>query len=113
MDLTIEGIFMRKLILFTLFSLFSFSVLASPTMVITPLGQSRKGQYVALEDYHYNVGKNKIKVRIRFLNAWKNKYSKEEIIVEKEIQNEASVKLARDEAKELAQEMFEKYNIRS
>ncbi|MGK0366955.1 MAG: hypothetical protein ACI9QD_000086 [Thermoproteota archaeon] len=83
---------------------------------ITPVGSSGKGQFIALEEAKVTKGDNKLQMKLRILNAWKNKYVGKALSLEKGFTNESELNslksITRSELKELAQKKLDRYGIR-
>ena len=75
---------------------------------IDVLGTSKKGQFVAVEEYGYRPGTHMYFVTIRVMNVWKKEYVGDKIQVELPATRPYFLKKARAEALELAQSTFKK-----
>lgn len=99
--------------IFGLVLMTSVSAFANQHHVIDTLGSSKKGQFVALEEYGYNPNSRQFYVKIQILNAWKNEYVSNPIEIKIPAQNKLTLKEARAKAKRLAQADLIKYKIES
>jgi|GEM_PF-3999613 len=90
----------------------SFACLAAGRVeMIHALGASSKGQFVAIEEYGYNVGLKTYYSRIKLMNVWKNEYVTPIVEVEQDARLPADLMRVREEAKARAMVHFEKFNI--
>ena len=90
--------------------LFSLSF-ASEHQRIDTLGVSKKGQFVALEEYGYVPTRHSYYVTIKIMNVWKKEYVGSSIQVEVPAKKRQQLDQARQRAKELARTELEKFNI--
>lgn len=80
--------------------------------MIDTLGASPKGQFVALEEYSYKAQSHSYVVKIKVLNVWTEKYVGNEIEVEMPADRPFYLSKARTRARELAQDVLKKFDIR-
>lgn len=99
-----------KTVLFSFICLFTMNLNANTYVKIKPLGESRKGQFVVVEEYGDYYGVNKHFLKIKVYNAWKKKNVEEhKILLSKNIDiDEMRNRLNIDFKK-----LFSKYSIRS
>lgn len=100
-----------KIKLLGLFLFLSFSAVAGEHQMIDSLGQSPKGQYVALEEYGYKNDKHIYYVEIKIINVWTKEYVGSAVNVEEPAHRPEFLKKARVKAKALAQDQLKKFNI--
>ncbi len=83
---------------------------ASNTVRVKALGSSPRGQYVAFEEFGYKNGRTMPFSKIRIMNVWKNKYADKTVqVIGKN--NEVNLAHVRHQAKTLAKEQLDKFNI--
>lgn len=89
--------------------------LASEHHTINTLGSSKKGQFVALEEYGYRPHNNSFFVKINVMNVWKEEYVGRPVEVEMFAHpSKAGVlQQARERAKLLAKDELLKFQISS
>ncbi len=90
---------------------FSSLGFTSEHQVIDTLGASKKGQFVALEEYGYKSQNHSYYVRIKVMNVWKKEYVGNTIEVELPAHRPGYLDKARSKAKILAQEELQKFDI--
>lgn len=102
---------MVKWLVFTL--IFSFSLLAgaSEHQMIDTLGMSKKGQFVALEEYGYKSQQHSYYVTIKIMNVWTKEYVGKFVEVELPAHRPVYLDKARSKARGLAQEELNRYGI--
>lgn len=79
--------------------------------MIDTLGMSKKGQFVAVEEYGYDSHKHIYYVHIRFINVWKSEDVGQPVRVEVPAQRPVYLQKARERARELSQDQLTKYDI--
>lgn len=89
----------------------SGAALAGQVQVIDTLGSSPKGQYVALEEYGYRQEKHVYYVVVKVMNMWKEEYVGKPLLIEVPAHRPGDLENARKRAKNLAQEILQKYHI--
>ncbi len=102
---------MKYLILFVL-TMISSAASAREHQVIDTLGSSKKGQYVALEEYGYEQQRHSYFVRIKVINVWTSEYVGRSINVELPALRSNDLQKARERAKVLAQDELNRFGIR-
>lgn len=100
----------KYLILMTILTISSLC-LGSEHQVIDTLGTSKKGQFVALEEYGYKSQNHSYYVRIKVMNVWKKEYVGNTIEVELPAHRPNYLNKARTRAKMLALEELQKFSI--
>lgn len=84
---------------------------ASKHHMIDTLGTSKKGQFVAVEEYGYNKARHSYYVNIRIINVWKSEDVIQPITVEEPALKPGGLQRAREKARNLSQEFLSKYII--
>lgn len=79
--------------------------------MIHAMGASKKGQFVAIEEYGYNAGLKTYYSRIKLMNVWKKEYVTPVVEVEQDARLPADLMRVREAAKARAEVHFEKFNI--
>lgn len=79
--------------------------------MIDTLGMSKKGQFVALEEYGHNSHKHSYYVQVKIINVWTNEFVEEPIEVELPAHRPHYLQMARDKARLLSQDLLLKYDI--
>lgn len=103
---------MMKLILL-LFILINATVSFSREhQMFDTLGTSKKGQFVALEEYGYKSQTHSYFVKINVMNVWTEEYVGQSVEVEMPAHRPFVLDKARARAKELAQDILQKYDIK-
>lgn len=80
-------------------------------LMIDTLGTSKKGQFVAIEEYGHDFQKHSYYVRIRIINVWQNTDVVSPIFVEFPAQRPYLLERAREKARLLSQGYLTKYDI--
>lgn len=101
---------MLKSMFIMLSLIFKLSALAGEHQKINALGVSKKGQFVALEEYGYTPHKNSYYVHIKIMNVWKKEYVGMSYSVEVPAIG-SNLKDAREKAKNMAKSELERFNI--
>lgn len=101
---------MLKIIFVMLTLMFQLMAFAGEHHKINALGVSKKGQYVALEEYGYTPHKNTYFVQIKIMNVWKKEYVGMSYEVEVPAVG-SNLKEARAKAKNMAKSELERFNI--
>jgi predicted secreted protein len=91
--------------------LMSFSSWGSEHQRINTLGVSKKGQFVAIEEYGYLPTSNTYKVSIRILNVWTKEFVGESVALEEPARRADSLQTMRERARFLAHGEMAKFNI--
>jgi hypothetical protein len=78
---------------------------------IDTLGVSKKGQFVAVEEYSYAPSRQMFIVSIRILNVWTKKFVGESVNLEVPARRPHTLHSVRMKAKLMAQEELLKFNI--
>lgn len=100
---------LKLLILFTL--TFSGLVTAGEHQMIDTLGTSKKGQFVALEEYGYRSQSHSYYVNIKVMNVWTKQYVGSPIQVELPAHRPHYLDKARARAKYLATDVLKRFQI--
>lgn len=103
---------MFRLLLVLTLSLSSFAFAGEHQMIDT-LGASKKGQFVALEEYGYRSQNHSYYVNIRVMNVWTKQYVGQTIQVELPAHRPHYLEKARARAKFLANDILKRFDIRS
>ena len=101
---------MLKIIFVTLVMMFQLTAIAGEHHKINALGVSKKGQFVALEEYGYTPHKNAYFVEIKIMNVWKKEYVGMTFSVEVPAIG-STLKDAREKAKNMAKAELERFKI--
>lgn len=80
--------------------------------MIDTLGSSSKGQFVALEEYGYKSQTHSYFVTIKVMNVWTEEYVGQSVEVEMPAHRPVFLDKARSRARELAQDVLKKYDIK-
>jgi predicted secreted protein len=80
--------------------------------VIDTLGASKKGQYVALEEYGYEHRSHTYYVRISVINVWTSEYVGRSVDVALPARGPGELKKARSRARQLVQGELTRFGIR-
>jgi len=102
---------MLKVIFAMLALMFQLTAIAREHQKINSLGVSKKGQFVALEEYGYTPHKNSYYVHIKIMNVWKKEYVGMTFTVEVPALGSNQLKEARAKAKNMAKSELERFNI--
>jgi predicted secreted protein len=100
---------MGKLLLFTW--LMCATSFARDRQVINALGSSPKGQYVAIEEYGYDSHDRSYYSRIKLFNVWKKVSVEDSIEIRRKPLAATDLIQVRQEAKQKAAKILEKFNI--
>ncbi|MBD66288.1 MAG: hypothetical protein CME62_13845 [Halobacteriovoraceae bacterium] len=65
---------MNKYLLLLMTFSFSLTSIQAKVINVTAIGKSAKGQFVAIEEFGYQVGNTRPYSKIRLVNMWKDKY---------------------------------------
>lgn len=84
---------------------------ASEHYVINTLGASKKGQFVALEEYGYHTERHTYFVTIRIMNVWTKEYVGRSFKVEIPAHRPIFLEKARHEARARADSELRRFNI--
>ena len=101
---------MLRFIFILLTLTFQLTAMAREHQKINSLGVSKKGQFVALEEYGYTPHKNSFYVHIKIMNVWKKEYVGTTFSIEVPAIG-SNLKDAREKAKNMAKSELERFNI--
>lgn len=90
---------------------FSGVVSGAEHQMIDTLGVSKKGQFVALEEYGYRSQNHSYYVNIKVMNVWTKKYVGQTIQVELPAHRPHFLNKARARAKYLAVDVLKRFDI--
>lgn len=99
----------KCLLLFAL--TFTSLAMASEHQMIDTLGVSKKGQFVALEEYGYRSQNHSYYVNIKVMNVWTKKYVGQPVHVELPAHRPHYLDKARARAKFLASDLLKSFDI--
>lgn len=102
---------MKKLVLITLMLMTTAMAFAREHQMIDTLGSSKKGQFVALEEYGYRHEKHTYYVNIKVVNVWTKEYVGQTVSVELPAHRPSFLTEARAKAKFMAKDELQKFNI--
>lgn len=90
---------------------FTSLAFGSEHQMIDTLGVSKKGQFVALEEYGYRSQNHSYYVNIKVMNVWTKKYVGQTIHVELPAHRPHFLEKARARAKYLANDILKRFDI--